>query len=286
MAGRILDGKGISKEIRNKIMSEVNTLQQNYDVTPGLAVVIVGDDEASQVYVSMKEKACKNVGFYSQVYRLSKETTQNELLKLIDQLNHDDKIHGILVQLPLPEGLDENLINSHILPSKDIDGFHAVNTGNLLLGEDCYVPCTPKGIIELIKRTGENITGKHAVVIGRSNIVGKPAAILLLKENATVTICHSKTENLGQHVKMADIVVAAVGVPELIKGDMIKEGAIVIDAGTRKVEEKLVGDVEYGEAAKKASWITPVPGGVGPMTITMLLENTLKAAQKKCALKR
>lgn len=286
MLGKILDGKKISKEIREKIMDEVSKLQQNYNVTPGLAVIIVGDDEASQVYVSMKEKACKNVGFYSQVYRLPKETTQCELLELIDQLNHDDKIHGILVQLPLPKGLDENLINSHILPTKDIDGFHAVNTGNLLLGEDCYIPCTPKGILELIKRTGEDITGKHAVVIGRSNIVGKPAAVLLLRENATVTICHSKTEDLKKYVKMADIVVAAVGVPELIKGDMIKEGAIVIDAGTRKVEGKLVGDVEYNEASKKASWITPVPGGVGPMTITMLLENTLKAAQKQCELER
>ncbi|TCO79195.1 bifunctional methylenetetrahydrofolate dehydrogenase/methenyltetrahydrofolate cyclohydrolase FolD [Marinisporobacter balticus] len=282
MSAKILDGKKISQEIVENIMNEVTRLEKNHKIIPGLAVVIVGDDEASHVYVSMKEKACKKVGFYSEAHRLTKETTQDELLDLINQLNHNDKIHGILVQLPLPEGFDENLINSHILPSKDIDGFHAINTGKMLLGEDSFVPCTPKGIVELVKRTGEDITGKHAVIVGRSNIVGKPAAILLLKENATVTVCHSKTKDLQNHIKMADILVAAVGVPEFIKGEMIKEGAIVIDAGTRKVEGKLVGDVNYEEAERVASWITPVPGGVGPMTITMLLENTLKAAKMQC----
>ncbi|QZY56957.1 bifunctional methylenetetrahydrofolate dehydrogenase/methenyltetrahydrofolate cyclohydrolase FolD [Crassaminicella profunda] len=282
MCAKILDGRKISKEIRNAIMNEVHHLKDHYGITPGLAVVIVGDDDASHVYVSMKEKACQKVGFHSEVYKLPKETTEKELLTLIDELNHNEKINGILVQLPLPKGIDENLINSHILPMKDVDGFHAVNAGKLLLGEESFVPCTPKGILELIKRTEEDLTGKHAVVIGRSNIVGKPAGVLLLKENATVTICHSKTKNLEKHVKMADIVVAAVGVPELIKGDMIKDGAIVIDAGTRKVNGKLVGDVAFEEASKKASWITPVPGGVGPMTITMLLENTLKAAKTQC----
>ncbi|MCT4621562.1 MAG: bifunctional methylenetetrahydrofolate dehydrogenase/methenyltetrahydrofolate cyclohydrolase FolD [Marinisporobacter sp.] len=282
MCAKILDGRKISKEIRNDIIEQVQHLKDRYEVAPGLAVVIVGDDDASHVYVSMKEKACQKVGFHSEVYKLPKETTQEELLKLIDELNASKKIHGILVQLPLPKGIDENLINSHILPTKDVDGFHAINTGKLLLGEESFIPCTPKGILELIKRTGENLTGKHAVVIGRSNIVGKPAGVLLLKENTTVTICHSKTENLEKHVQMADIVVAAVGIPELIKGNMIKEGAIVIDAGTRKVNGKLVGDVAYEEASKKASWITPVPGGVGPMTITMLLENTLKAAKAQC----
>jgi methylenetetrahydrofolate dehydrogenase (NADP+)/methenyltetrahydrofolate cyclohydrolase len=282
MCAKILDGREISKEIRNAIIEQVHHLKERYEMTPGLAVIIVGDDDASHVYVSMKEKACQKVGFHSEVYKLPKETTQEEILKLIDELNKSKKIHGILVQLPLPKGIDESLINSHILPTKDVDGFHAINTGKLLLGEESFIPCTPKGILELIKRTGENLTGKHAVVIGRSNIVGKPTGVLLLKENTTVTICHSKTENLEKYVQMADIVVAAVGVPELIKGTMIKDGAIVIDAGTRKINGKLVGDVDYEEASKKASWITPVPGGVGPMTITMLLENTLKAAKVQC----
>ncbi|QEK12153.1 bifunctional methylenetetrahydrofolate dehydrogenase/methenyltetrahydrofolate cyclohydrolase FolD [Crassaminicella thermophila] len=282
MYANILDGRKISQEIRKNIMDEVHKLKLNYGITPGLSVIIVGDDEASHVYVSMKEKACKMVGFHSEVYKLPKETTQDQLIKLIDGLNHNDKIHGILVQLPLPEGIDENLINSHILPSKDVDGFHAINTGNLLLGEESFIPCTPRGIIELIKRTGEDITGKHAVVVGRSNIVGKPVGVLLLRENMTVTICHSKTKNIEEHLRMADVIVAAAGIPELIKGNMIKKDAIVIDAGTRKVGDKLVGDVEFKEASKVASWITPVPGGVGPMTIAMLLENTLKAAKKKC----
>ncbi len=203
-------------------------------------------------------------------------------MKLVHRLNQDEKIHGILVQVPLPKGIDENLINSNIKPEKDVDGFHAINTGNLFLGEETIVQCTPKGIIELIKSTGIEISGKHAVVVGRSNILGKPAAILLLQENATVTICHSKTKDLKDHLMKADIVVAAVGRPELIKGDMIKEGAIVIDAGTSVVKGKLIGDVEFDKAKEIASFITPVPGGVGPMTIAMLLQNTLEAAQKKC----
>ncbi|WP_129597788.1 bifunctional methylenetetrahydrofolate dehydrogenase/methenyltetrahydrofolate cyclohydrolase FolD [Anaerophilus nitritogenes] len=282
MKAQIIDGKKISGEIRENIIKEVNDLKNSHGIVPGLAVIIAGDDEASSVYVSMKEKSCKNVGFYSQAYKLPQNTTQSEIIDLVEKLNQDPKIHGILVQLPLPKGINEDIINSHILPSKDVDGFHAVNSGNMLLGKPSFVPCTPKGIIELIKRTGEEINGKHAVVIGRSNIVGKPAAVLLLRENATVTICHSKTKDLKQHVAMADIVVAAVGSPNLITGDMIKEGAIVIDAGTRKIDGKLVGDVEFDKAVDKASWITPVPGGVGPMTITMLLQNTLKAARDQC----
>ncbi|WP_053957129.1 bifunctional methylenetetrahydrofolate dehydrogenase/methenyltetrahydrofolate cyclohydrolase FolD [Inediibacterium massiliense] len=282
MKAQIIDGKKISGQIRENIIKEVNDLKKSHGITPGLAVIIVGEDEASCVYVSMKEKACKNVGFYSQVHKLPQNTTQNEIIDLVEKLNKDSKIHGILVQVPLPKGIDENIINSHILPSKDVDGFHAVNSGNLFLGNPSFIPCTPKGIMELIKRTGEDITGKHAVVIGRSNILGKPVSILLLRENATVTICHSKTKDLKSHVTMADIVVAAVGSPNLITGDMIKEGAIIIDAGTRKVNGKLVGDVEFDKAKDKASWITPVPGGVGPMTITMLLENTLKAAKDQC----
>ncbi|PAB60967.1 bifunctional methylenetetrahydrofolate dehydrogenase/methenyltetrahydrofolate cyclohydrolase FolD [Anaeromicrobium sediminis] len=277
---KILDGRKISKEIRADIIERVDRMKEEKGIVPGLAVVIVGDDEASHVYVSMKAKACKSVGFHSEEHKLPESTTQEELLNLIDHLNNDDKINGILVQLPLPKHMDENLVNSHISPQKDVDGFHAVNMGNLTLGEESYVPCTPKGIIELIKRTGTDMAGKNAVVVGRSNIVGKPAAILLLKESCTTTICHSKTKNMELFLKEADIVVAAAGVPNLIKGHMIKEGAIVIDAGTRKLDGKLVGDVEFDSAKEVASWITPVPGGVGPMTITMLLENTLEATEK------
>lgn len=276
---KILDGKKISSEIRNDIVNRVNILKSQNGLIPGLAVVIVGDDGASHVYVSMKEKACHNVGFYSEVHKLETNTSEKKLIQLIEQLNSDTNIHGILVQLPLPDHLNANLINSHINPHKDVDGFHALNIGNLTLGETSFVPCTPKGIIELIKRTGIKMTGKNAVVVGRSNIVGKPTSLLLLRENCTTTICHSKTTELELFLKKADIVVAAAGVPNLIKGNMLKEGAIVIDAGTRKVNGKLVGDVEFQTANKVASWITPVPGGVGPMTITMLLHNTLKAAE-------
>ncbi|KAB3537385.1 bifunctional methylenetetrahydrofolate dehydrogenase/methenyltetrahydrofolate cyclohydrolase FolD [Alkaliphilus pronyensis] len=279
---KIIDGKVISKDIREDISKHVSDLKEKHNITPGLAVVIVGNDPASHTYVGMKEKACTSVGMYSEVHRLPEETTQEQLLHLINRLNGDTKIHGILVQVPLPKGINENIVNSHIIPEKDVDGFHAINTGNLLLGEDTIVPCTPKGIIELIKSTGASISGKNAVVIGRSNIVGKPAAVLLLQENATVTICHSKTNNLKEHILNADIVVAAVGKPELIKGDMIKPGAIVIDAGTTVVDGKLIGDVEFSKASGVASYITPVPGGVGPMTIAMLLKNTLEAAKKKC----
>ncbi|SCY98697.1 bifunctional methylenetetrahydrofolate dehydrogenase/methenyltetrahydrofolate cyclohydrolase FolD [Alkaliphilus peptidifermentans] len=282
MTAKVIDGKAISKEIREGISKEVSEIKEKFNITPGLAVVIVGNDPASHTYVGMKEKSCTSVGMYSEVHRLPEETTQEELLQLINQLNEDNKIHGILVQVPLPGGINENIINSYIKTEKDVDGFHAINSGNLFLGEDSIVPCTPKGIIELIKSTGASISGKNAVVVGRSNIVGKPAAVLLLQENATVTICHSKTKDLKEYLLKADIVVAAVGKPELVKGDMIKEGAIVIDAGTTVVDGKLVGDVEYSKACEVASHITPVPGGVGPMTIAMLLENTLEAAKKKC----
>ena len=282
MTAKIIDGKGMAKAIRENIAKEVTVLKERYNVVPGLAVVIVGDDPASHTYVNMKEKTCKNAGMYSEIHRLAEETTQDELLKLVQRLNEDEKIHGILVQVPLPRGINESIVNSHIKPEKDVDGFHAINSGNLFLGEETIVQCTPKGIIELIKSTGEEISGKEAVVVGRSNILGKPAAILLLQENATVTVCHSRTKNLRNHIERADIVVAAVGRPELIKGDMIKEGAIVIDAGTTVVDGKLIGDVEFEKAKEVASYITPVPGGVGPMTIAMLLQNTLEAAKKKC----
>ncbi|KGG81421.1 5,10-methylene-tetrahydrofolate cyclohydrolase [Caloranaerobacter azorensis H53214] len=281
MKNNIIDGKEIAKNIRAGLAKEIEMIKEKYGKVPGLAVILVGNDPASHTYVSMKEKACKKIGMYSEVHRLSEDTTQNQIIELIEKLNKDDKIDGILVQLPLPKGINENIVNYKISPEKDVDGFHAINAGNLFLGEKSFVPCTPKGIIRLIKETGIEIEGKNAVVVGRSNIVGKPTAILLLNENATVKICHSRTRDLAKHVKEADILVSAVGKPEIIKGEMIKEGAVVIDAGTTKVDGKLVGDVEFDLAKDRASWITPVPGGVGPMTITMLLENTLEAFKKR-----
>lgn len=276
----IIDGTRIAKEIRENIKQRVVELKASKSIVPGLAVIIAGDDEASHAYVSMKEKACKAAGFHSEVHRLPEDIAREELMALIQKLNKDEAIHGILVQVPLPKHLDENDINALISPQKDVDGFHAINTGNLLLGEEAFIPCTPKGIIKLIKSTGESIEGKNAVVVGRSNIVGKPCGVLLLNENATVTICHSKTKDMDSHIKNADILVVAVGKPNLIKGSQIKKGAIVIDAGTRKVGDKLVGDVDFESAKDIAGHITPVPGGVGPMTIAMLLENTLEAAEK------
>ena len=281
MKNNIINGNEIAKNIRANLAKEIEMIKLRYGKVPGLAVVLVGNDPASHTYVSMKEKACKKIGIYSEVHRLSENTTQDQIIELIDKLNNDDKIDGILVQLPLPKGINENIVNYRITPEKDVDGFHAVNAGNLFLGEKGFIPCTPKGIIRLIKETGIEIEGKNAVVVGRSNIVGKPTAILLLNENATVKICHSRTKDLAKHVKEADILVSAVGKPEIIKGEMIKEGAVVIDAGTTKVNGKLVGDVEFDVAKNRASWITPVPGGVGPMTIAMLLENTLEAFKKR-----
>ena len=281
MTAKVLDGKKFAKEIKENLAKEIKVLHTSKGIVPGLAVVIAGDDDASHVYVDMKEKACASIGMYSKSFKLSSTVTQLELLDIIDQLNQDDQIHGILIQLPLPEGINETIVSNRIHPKKDIDGFHPANNGRLFLGEDSLAPCTPLGIIELIKSTGIEISGKHAVVIGRSNIVGKPAGMLLLKENATVTICHSRTKDLAAHLKEADIIVSAVGIPNLVRGHMVKEGAIVIDAGTRVVENKLVGDVHYQEVEKVASWITPVPGGVGPMTIAMLLQNTLKAALRE-----
>lgn len=281
MKNNIINGNEIAKNIRANLAKEIEMIKLRYGKVPGLAVVLVGNDPASHTYVSMKEKACKKIGIYSEVHRLRENTTQDQIIELIDKLNNDDKIDGILVQLPLPKGINENIVNYRITPEKDVDGFHAVNAGNLFLGEKGFIPCTPKGIIRLIKETGIEIEGKNAVVVGRSNIVGKPTAILLLNENATVKICHSRTKDLAKHVKEADILVSAVGKPEIIKGEMIKEGAVVIDAGTTKVNGKLVGDVEFDLAKNRASWITPVPGGVGPMTIAMLLENTLEAFKKR-----
>ncbi|WP_026894099.1 bifunctional methylenetetrahydrofolate dehydrogenase/methenyltetrahydrofolate cyclohydrolase FolD [Clostridiisalibacter paucivorans] len=278
---RLLDGKKVSNETKEKIAKEAKRLTDDYGVRPGLAVVLVGNDPASQLYVNMKEKACKKANFYSKLIQLDERTSQDDVIDVIEDLNKNDNIHGILLQLPLPNGMNEKFVNSKISPEKDVDGFHAINAGNLFLGDKGFIPCTPKGILRLIKYYDIEIEGKDVVVIGRSNIVGKPAGLLLLNENATVTICHSKTRNISEYTKKADILISAVGRPHLIKKDMVKLGAIVVDAGTSKVDGKLYGDVDFENVKNNASWITPVPGGVGPMTIAMLLENTLEAYKKK-----
>jgi methylenetetrahydrofolate dehydrogenase (NADP+)/methenyltetrahydrofolate cyclohydrolase len=276
----IIDGKGIAKRVRAELKAEVEQLVSSDGLRPGLAVVLVGDDEASQVYVRNKKRACEEAGILSIEHKLGTETTEDELLALINRLNNDPTIHGILVQLPLPPGLNEEAILERINPAKDVDGFHPFNIGRLLTGNPVFSPCTPLGIMKLIDETGVDLTGKEAVIVGRSNIVGKPMALMLLAKHATVTICHSRTKDLPEKVRGADIVVAAVGVTEMVKGDWIKEGAVVIDVGINRNDEgKLVGDVEFEGASKKASFITPVPGGVGPMTIAMLLANTVSSAR-------
>lgn len=279
MSAQIINGKQISDTIREEIKNEVAALREK-GVRPGLAVVLVGEDPASQVYVRNKAKACEDLGFYSEVHRLPAETSQADLLALIERLNGQADINGILVQMPLPKHIEEKAVIDAISVAKDVDGFHPISVGNLMIGDDSLLPCTPAGVIELLKRTGNSPAGKKAVVIGRSNIVGKPVSLLLLRENATVTIAHSRTPNLPEVVREADIVVAAVGVPKLVKKDWIKPGAVVVDVGINRLDTgKLCGDVDYDEVAEVAGWITPVPGGVGPMTITMLMANTLKAAK-------
>ncbi|MDK2817195.1 MAG: methylenetetrahydrofolate dehydrogenase / methenyltetrahydrofolate cyclohydrolase [Moorella sp. (in: firmicutes)] len=280
MPAQILDGKQIAAAVREEVKQEVARLKEQ-GITPGLAVVLVGDDPASQVYVRNKHRACEEVGIYSEVHRLPAETTQPQLLDLIKQLNNDPRLHGILVQLPLPDHIDEKTVIDTIALEKDVDGFSPANVGNLVIGDKCFYPCTPHGCMVLLDKAGIDPKGKKAVVVGRSNIVGKPMAMMLLARHATVTICHSRTRNVAEECRQADILVAAVGKPEMITGDMIKEGAVVIDVGINRVgEKKLVGDVHFESAAQKASWITPVPGGVGPMTIAMLLKNTVEAARR------
>lgn len=280
MSARIIDGKSISGEIRQELRQEVEQLAGK-GVKPGLVVILVGEDPASQVYVSSKAKACEQLGYYSEVVRLPAETSQEALLDHIDRYNRDERVHGILVQLPLPKHIAEKAIIDAIAVEKDVDGFHPVSVGNLMIGDDSLLPCTPAGSIELLKRSGIEIAGKHAVVIGRSNIVGKPVSMLLLRENATVTICHSRTANLPEIAKQADIIVAAVGIPKLVKKEWVKEGAVVIDVGINRLPDgKLCGDVDFDDVVDRAGWITPVPGGVGPMTITMLMANTLKSAKR------
>lgn len=289
MPAQIINGKKISEEIKQEVKQQAEALFNETGVVPGLAFILVGDNPASQVYVKMKSKACEELSFYSITLKLPAETSEDELIEKIKTLNSDPKIHGILVQLPLPPHIDEQKILQTIDPIKDVDGFHPVNVGKLVIGIETYLPCTPAGIQELLKRSGINPSGKHVVIVGRSNIVGKPIANILIQKkewaNATVTICHTGTRDIAHFTKQADILIAAMGNPEFIKGDIIKPGAVVIDVGVNRINDpnsekgyKLVGDVHFESAYEVAGAITPVPGGVGPMTIAMLMKNTLKAA--------
>ena len=276
---KLLMGKEVSARIKAELKTEVENLKKE-GINPGLAVIIVGEDPASQVYVRNKERACEECGIYSEKYALTAETTQEELLKLIDELNNKSSISGILVQLPVPKHIDESKVLLTIDSTKDVDGFHPVNVGKMVIGEDTFLPCTPAGIIEMIKRTDIDIEGKECVVIGRSNIVGKPRAMLMLKENATVTIAHSRTKDLKEVTKRADIIVAAIGKAKFVTADYVKEDAVVIDVGMDRDENgKLCGDIDFESVSKVASAITPVPGGVGPMTVTMLLVNCLRSVE-------
>ena len=279
MSAEILSGKTMSEELRAEIASRVSALKER-GLTPGLAVILVGNDPASEIYVRNKGNGCTEVGMYSRTINMPAETSQEELEAAIEELNADSAIHGILVQLPLPKHLDEQAALAKILPEKDVDGFHLINAGHMLTGTEGVVACTPRGALHMIKSTGVNLSGKEAVVIGRSNIVGKPMAMLLLKENCTVTMCHSRTQNLAEHTRRADILVAAVGKAGFVTADMVKPGAIVIDVGINRVDGKVKGDVDYDAVKEVAGWITPVPGGVGKMTITMLLMNTVEAAER------
>ena len=279
MSAKILSGKEMSEGLRKEIAERVERLKEK-GITPGLAVILVGNDPASEIYVRNKGNGCAETGMYSRTIRMPQETTQEELEAAIEELNADPAIHGILVQLPLPEHLDEQAALAKILPEKDVDGFHLVNAGHMLTGTEGVIACTPRGALYMIKSTGLNLSGLEAVVIGRSNIVGKPMAMLLMRENCTVTICHSRTKNLAEHTRRADILVAAVGKAGFVTADMVKPGAVVIDVGINRVDGKVKGDVDFDAVKEVAGWITPVPGGVGKMTITMLLANTVEAAER------
>lgn len=295
MTAKIIDGKQIAQDIREELKDEVRRLKEKKGVVPGLGVVLVGDDPASKSYVTAKEKACADIGMYSDDNRLPSDTTQDQLMALVQKMNTDPKIHGILVQLPLPKQIDEAAVLLAIDPRKDVDGFHPVNVGKMVIGEKAFLPCTPHGVVQLLARSGVKIEGAHVVIVGRSNIVGKPVANMLMQKaknaNATVTVCHTRTKDIAYFTRQADIIIAAAGRPNTITADMVKEGAVVIDVGVNRVEApgtktgyRLVGDVDFERVKEKASLITPVPGGVGPMTITMLLLNTVESAKMACGL--
>jgi methylenetetrahydrofolate dehydrogenase (NADP+)/methenyltetrahydrofolate cyclohydrolase len=290
MTAQIIDGKQVAAEMRAELKDKVAKLKTQ-GVTPGLAVVLVGEDPASKSYVTAKERACEEIGVFSDDNRLAADTKEEDLLALIDKLNKDPKINGILVQLPLPDHIDEDKVLLAIDPAKDVDGFHPVNVGKMVVGQDAYLPCTPHGVIQLLLRSNVKLEGAEVVIVGRSNIVGKPLANMLIQKaptgNATVTVCHTRTKNMAEHVKRADIIIAAAGWPNTVTADMVKDGAVVIDVGVNRVEDatkkrgyRLAGDVDFDAVKEKASLITPVPGGVGPMTITMLLYNTVQSAEK------
>jgi methylenetetrahydrofolate dehydrogenase (NADP+)/methenyltetrahydrofolate cyclohydrolase len=294
MAAEIIDGKKIAAEVRGELEADIAALKDK-GVTPGLAVVLVGEDPASKVYVGMKERACEEMGLASFEHKLPVETPEADLLALVAKLNADERVHGILVQLPLPDQIDEKKILNAIDPDKDVDGFHPVNVGRMLVGDPGFLPCTPYGVQVMLERAGHDPSGKHVVVVGRSNIVGKPVAAILMQKargaNATVTVCHSRTQNMADLTKQADILIAAIGKAAFITADMVKDGAVVIDVGVNRVDDpeakrgyRLVGDVAYDEVARKAAAITPVPGGVGPMTITMLLHNTVQSAKQRAGM--
>lgn len=278
--GELIDGRKVSEDTRKIITENVSRLKNESGITPGLAAVLVGDNPASEIYVRNKRKACEKVGIYSEEHRLSGDTSEQELLDLVDKLNNDDNIHGILVQLPLPDQIDDRKVLRAVTPSKDVDGFHPENVGLLVAGNPRFISCTPYGIMKMLEYYNVDIKGKEAVIVGRSNIVGKPVSMLLLHSHATITICHSRTRDLGEVTRRADILVAAIGRANMITEDMVKDGAVVIDVGiNRKDDGKLTGDVDFEKVKEKASFITPVPGGVGPMTITMLLWNTFESAR-------
>ncbi|HEY3196378.1 MAG TPA: bifunctional methylenetetrahydrofolate dehydrogenase/methenyltetrahydrofolate cyclohydrolase FolD [Nitrospirales bacterium] len=286
MAARLIDGKALSQAVRERIAQDAASLLARSGIKPGLAAILVGDDPASQLYVKNKQKACEAVGIYVADHRLPSSTSQEDLLALIDKVNRDPRIHGILVQLPLPKQIDSKVVLNAVSPEKDADGFHPYNIGRLVEGNPIFEACTPKGVIKMIESTGTGIEGKRAVVVGRSNIVGKPVSLMLLHRNATVTVCHSKTRDLPAVCREAEILVVAIGKPKFVTADMVGEGAVVIDVGVnRSADGKFVGDVDFEPVSRKASWISPVPGGVGPMTIAMLLQNTLESALRTEAAK-
>ncbi|MEK7872119.1 MAG: bifunctional methylenetetrahydrofolate dehydrogenase/methenyltetrahydrofolate cyclohydrolase FolD [Nitrospirota bacterium] len=280
----IIDGKAVASEIRAKIKKDVEQLRSK-GIVPGLAAVLVGDNPASQVYVRNKRKACEDAGIYSEEHKLPADLKQEELVKLVNDLNKDKKINGILIQLPLPKHIDSKVILECVSPDKDVDGFHPYNVGRLTVGDPIFSPCTPYGVIVLLEHYGIKMDGMNAVVVGRSNIVGKPVALMLINRNATVTVCHSRTKDLKERCREADILIVAAGRPRMIRGDMVKEGAVVVDVGINREDNGgLVGDVDFEEVSKRAGWITPVPGGVGPMTIAMLLKNTVESAKRAAGL--